>query len=407
MYGRKFVVIYFNLADPFRLFSGICLLLRLRLGSIARGENPLPLCYTWGVQNAWFLHICQRLTQKGAFIPNGVSRVMKKDWSQAGWIAFLPLFAVVILYATEMVWRTSFFLCQGGNCKAPIPESIWNVLKIEVETSNPSASTSEQAKLTALQYGGRLTWYLLGEIYLFVCIAALMVALVLIYQLMPQRPLLWTLASLVLSLSVGSHLYANPHVHMAVFLVMLEKTITRDVPAIASMTNLLNSLGNAAAFALLLASCTTLLPSHQEPSPEGIKYLSKHMKALRLVLYTGTILLVGTMLLKKAIFQWGLAYTSQDEVALEAAKLFVTSLLALDGGFYTLVLAASYLPAVLVLQRRTQFLTDLPAEEPEREKKLKEHGMIFSWADSFPRILAILGPFLVGPVGELLNAILK
>ena len=126
------------------------------------------------------------------------------------------------------------------------------------------------------------------------------------------------------------------------------------------------------------------------------------MKYLRIILYTGTVLLVTAILLKKSIYQWSLAYTAQDD-AIETARNFVTSLLTLEGGFYTLVLAAAYFPAALVLQRRAELLAGPSLDETEKEIKLKEHGMNFSLQESLPRILAILAPFLTGPVADLLT----
>ena len=345
--------------------------------------------------------------------------MMKKDWSNYSFIAILPFLAVAIVYATESLARGAFFVCNGGNyCSEPIPANIWNVLKVDSEVNDlPSADPEKIAeekllkeiqdrKSTALKYSGRMTWYFLGEIYLFVCIAALAVASILTFQLFPQRPFFWMLVAIILSSIVGLSLYATPAVHMTIFLAFFEKAITDDVPAIAQITNFLNSLGNAAAFSLLFAACATLRPSDEEIFPEGMKQLSKRMKYLRLVLYAGTLLLVVTILLKKSIYQWSLAYTSQEEQIAEIAGNFVSNLLTIDGGFYTLVLAAVYFPAALVLQRRANLLADLPVEEIEKGKKLKEYGLTFSFVESLPRILAILGPLLVGPVGELLTAML-
>lgn len=326
---------------------------------------------------------------------------MKKDWSDIVWLALLPLLAVVVLYATEIVWRNAFFLCAGGNCRESIPEHLWEVVTLDPE---PKIETTQ---LKALQYSGRLTWYVLGEMYFFVCIIAVIIAAVLTYPQIPRHPLIWTLVALALSFLVGWFLYANPQVHMKVFLVILDQTIRQEVAAIIPMTNFFNSLGNAAAFALLLASCATLLPAQVAPYPQGMRPLSQKMKALQVILYTGTLLLVGTMLLKKAVFQWALAYTSQEEAALEAARMLVANLLMMDGAFYTLVLAAAYFPAALILQRRANRLLDPATEGAEREKKLKEFGLTLTWAQSFPRILAILGPMLVGPVGELLKAVMN
>lgn len=84
---------------------------------------------------------------------------------------------------------------------------------------------------------------------------------------------------------------------------------------------------------------------------------------------------------------------------------FLSGILAIEGGFYTLVLVAVYLPAAVVLQRRARVLDALPVDEAEKEKQLQQYGLSFSFTESLPRILAILGPTLVGPVGELLNRV--
>ena len=332
--------------------------------------------------------------------------MMKKDWSNYSVVALLPFLFVAIVYATEAFARNSFFVCNNSNCRESIPANIWKVLKIDPDTDKPSATdlieNDEERKVIALRYSGRMTWYFLGEIFLYVCIGSLAIASVLTSQLVPQSRIISALGVITLSLIVGLFFYGNPKIHMAIFLTIFGKAITADVPAIAQITNILNSLGNAAVFSLLIAICATLLPSQDDSFPGGMKQLSTRMKYLRIILYTGTLLLVTAILLKKSIYQWSLAYTPQDD-AIDTARNFVTSLLTLEGGFYTLVLAAAYFPAALVLQRRAQLLVGTSLDETEKEIKLKEHGMNFSLKESLPRILAILGPFLTGPVADLLT----
>lgn len=332
---------------------------------------------------------------------------MKKDWSNYGLIVILPLLFVAMVYATEALVRNSFLLCKTGACKESIPEHIWKVLIIDSTVDTFSSATTiennDQQKIVALKYSGRMNWFFLGEIFLFVSIGSVAVASVITFQLFSRNQALWTFGVVILSFLVGIFLYFNPKYHMLIFLTLFEKTITPDVPAIAQITNFLNSFGNVAFFSLLLTLCSTLMPSQSEPFVEGMKQLSRRMKYLRLILYTGTFLLVTTMLLKKSIYQWSLAYLSQDETIITVARDFISSLLTLDGGFYTLVLAAGYLPAALILQRRARLLFDESVEEMEKEKKLQEFGMTFSLKESLPRILAILGPLLTGPIGDLLT----
>ena len=84
-------------------------------------------------------------------------------------------------------------------------------------------------------------------------------------------------------------------------------------------------------------------------------------------MYTGTVLLVLTMLLKKSIYQWALAYTAQEVQAADYARNFITSLVSMDCTFYTLVLAVVHGPAALVLQRQAQLLADSAVGEAEAE----------------------------------------
>ncbi len=339
---------------------------------------------------------------------------MKKDWSNYGVVALLPFLFVIIVYATEAFTRTSFFVCDQNerNCES-IPGHIWKVLRIDSDTRTSSISdlteTNAERKVVALRYSGRMIWFFFEEIFLYVCIGSLGIASVLISQLVPQRRIMWAFGVIALSLSfiVGLFFYSHPQIHMAIFLAIFVKAITPDLPAISDITNRLNSLGNAALFALLIAICATLLPSQDESidasSAAGLKGLSTRMKYLRIILYTGTILLVTAILLKKSIYEWSLAYIYPQDDAMETARNFVASLLTLDGSFYTLVLAAAYFPAALVLQRRSQVLVGLSLDETEQEVKLKEYGMNFSLKESLPRILAILGPLLTGPVAEFLT----
>ena len=302
---------------------------------------------------------------------------MKRDWSNYGLVAIVPLVAFVILFASEVSARGAFFECGGAACSESIPENIWKVLRFDTASNNPDSPDLIEPKIMALRYSGRITWYLLGELYLFSCIAALAVAATLTYQLLPHHRLVGMSIVLMISLIVGIFEYVNPKLHMPVFLVIFERTIKPDLPGITQITDFYNSIGNAAAISLLLTSCVTLLPS-DHPSPvDELKQLSKRMKSLRLVLYTGTLTLVLAMLLQKSIYQWALAYTSQEDQALEAARILVTNLISMDGVFYTLALAAVYIPAAFILQRRAQLLVDTLADETEKEKKLKGAWDVF------------------------------
>jgi hypothetical protein len=339
---------------------------------------------------------------------DGLYKTMKKDWSNYRLVAVLPLLAVVILFATYMK-VTNVFFCKQRECKDAFSAIMWNVLDIDSaasdskEKAKPDAVKTLKAS-TALKNTGLMTWSFLGMVYLFVCLATLAASSLVTFQML-QRPVVCTVIVIILSLSVGIVLLFHKEWHMPIFMALFPNTIAKDVPAIEKITNFLNCLGNTAALSILLTSCATLLPPYKHSFPQGLQQLSRRMKYLRIVLYVGTLLLIVAVLLKKAIYQWSLAYTSQEPGLTKIASDFLSSILAIEGGFYTLVLVAVYLPAAVVLQRRARVLDALPVEESEREKKLQQYGLSFSFTESLPRILAILGPTLVGPVGELLSRV--
>ncbi len=338
---------------------------------------------------------------------------MKTVWSQSRWSALIPLIAVIILFVAEAVARNGFFTCKSVPCQS-IPGHIWSVIQ-PVGTAAGTAAADpgttianlDLRRLAALQYGGRMGWLTLAKIDLFVCLASFVIAVILTFRQFPRRPWLWVLGMLLASTAVGLLLYFNPGAHMAVFLALFEKTVATDLPLITLATDFLNSLGNAATFALLLTICALLAPVTLEPYPAGMKQLSQKMKSLRVILFTGALMLVVNMMLKSATFQWTLAYTSQEAKALDISNSLVASFLNMDGTFYTLVLAAAYLPASLILKQRARLLANLPVDESEVEKKLEESGLTFAYLKSLPRALAIFAPFLAGPLGELINSILS
>jgi hypothetical protein len=334
-----------------------------------------------------------------------------KIWS-AKKLAILPFLAVVILYGSYDFARKSFFFCQTGHCQESIPGNLWKVLKLDtdLDASNLQATgaTKEEAasrefrlrEANSARYTGRMTWYFLAMVYIFVCVGSLIVAALITCHLFPDRRVFYLAALLGLSAAVGLVLYLNPDVHMVIFSKLFKLTIVKDVFPIERITNLLNSIGNAVAFSLMLASCATLLPSHDRRSLRGLKQLSTRMSYARAILYAGTFLLVTTVILKSSLFQWSLAFTSHEPQLNKVAMSFVSNLLSVEGGFYTLVLIAVYVPAAFVLQKRTAYLNELPIDDTERAKLLSQHRMTFSFTESLPRILAILGPVLAGPIGQ-------
>ena len=233
---------------------------------------------------------------------------------------------------------------------------------------------------------------------------------------------------MVLSLLLAFLLFSFPRSYTPVMMDILKATIAQQgqfgIPIVFGTMNLINSLTYAAAFTLVFASCAILLPRpgvaetdirDEDAAPNETEQaagealagtankfaaVSEQMKDLRIVLYFGTFLLIIGVLRMSAVTQWTLAFISQD--AIDAAKSFYITLSSVTGGFNSLILAAVYLPAAYILQRRAQLLAkELPLPPDKQEETLKSKGLTFSFRESLPRVLAILGPLLAGPIGEL------
>jgi len=345
---------------------------------------------------------------------------MTNESIKRGFLAATPFIVILVLNIFYAFFVSAFIHChQWGNaaCK---PLRIENVLPpgkaIELPTNDAHTLLENNVATRSLQasrYSGRITWGFLMMTYMLLSLAAMAVAFGLTYKIFSdwdKRPFMWALITLALSTAFGVSLYRFKELYMPILKELIEKTVIVDMGAIVQVTNRVNSIGFAVSFALVLASCAILLPPHNNSSPDGLKELSKRMNYLRLVLYVGTLLLVVGVLLMRSIFQWSLAFIPQTEGGDGVNKIvevFTSSIVAAEAGFYTLILAGVYLPAAFILQWRARSLQGLPEVTSEKDKVLHDYGLTFSFTESLPRIVAILGPFLVGPVGELFKHLPK
>jgi cytochrome b561 len=208
---------------------------------------------------------------------------------------------------------------------------------------------------------------------------------------------------MALSTAFGIYLYEHPEQYLSIITPIFKKTIEYDLKNIAHVMTLVNSFGFAVSLLAVFATCAILYSSNDEAVPAGLKQLSTKMNRLQLILYVGTIMLVVGVLLIRSMYQWSLAFILRDEQAIKVAESFYSSLLATEGGFFTLILAAVYLPAALILRSHANSLNGLPEQNADREKLLTDYNLTFSFTESLPRLLAILGPLLAGPVGELFS----
>jgi hypothetical protein len=334
------------------------------------------------------------------------------DWSRilfaATPLAGLILLSVLYIFSVRAYYRCEF---PGIACE-PINSSLDQILgPYSHDMDKPLPDDKEDIKTAkreqaALKSSGRLNFVFFAMLYFLVCVIACSVGLSVLYRALEevtQHQWKFMLLGLALMLAFGVLLYFNPWPYMSLFAKLFEGRVRTEVTGVDGLMRLVNSFGFAICLLITLAVSTLLFAPRDASNPEGLKKLAQRMKYLRLILYVGTTMLIVGVLFIRSIYQWSLSFMVRDAAGLKIAEGFFANELAIEGGFFTLVLAVVYLPAALILRYQADSVSGLPDAESEREEKLKEYNLAFSFTQSLPRIAAILGPVLVGPIGELVG----
>lgn len=332
-------------------------------------------------------------------------------------IAAIPLASVLLLLLLFVIPVKKYVQCQSpcqdisdeANLKrvlvVPDPTA-GEVLENDPEIKRKKAISNQER--TGLVYSGRLTFLFFAVTYAAVSAIALAIGCFVIaksFASESKHPIWWMILVAGICGAAGSYLYNHPELYMRIFDPLLKITISADLAAARTLMMIANSFGFAVALLLTLASCAVLYSRHTGSYPDGLRQIAAQTKHLRLVLYVGTVMLVTGVLLMRSVYQWVLAFLWRDAQVVKVADRFLSELLSIEGAYFTFILAAVYLPAAFILQRRADSLAELPELETEKEQVLKDYGLGVSLTQSLPRVLAILGPLLAGPVGELFSRV--
>jgi hypothetical protein len=289
------------------------------------------------------------------------------------------------------------------------------------EAKKPDPVKPERLKkqeTTALRINGRTTFVFLANLYFLVCLIAAGVSLYIIYNSLKESVFYgWmkdvfyaALGSFLMAfatIGIAVLLYIFSDLYLQVFGFLLGRGIANDLPQAGWLLRVVNSFGFSVCIMLYLAVGTVIFSPVRRTNPEGLLEASQKMKYLRTILYLGTLMLIIGMLLIRAVHQWSLVFMPRSETAIKMAENFFSNLLALDGGFFTMLLAAAYLPSALIVRWQAEQIQGLPLADTEKEKELQKYHLTFSFTESLPKIIAILGPILAGPVGELFTKLIK
>lgn len=351
---------------------------------------------------------------------------MKRPYYEYKIFALVPLIMVGILILCYGFFQAIFVECQTvlADCQAFNTENVAQVFPMGKtgpfnEEGDLIIDKEEESKrrIISERFGGRLMWVFFAAIGTLLCPAALFISFKLIRKSANfyfKFPWLIALLMIIIAILLGVGLYAIPDSFMPIMSRIFKETIAQGkfgMPGITSVMRLLNAFQYVAAISLIFASCAILMPRNRSSAKalhdtiltKNLNIISEQVANLHIVLYISTLLLIIGIFRMNSLAQWSLSFVSLEGV--EAAKSYNSSMISVVGAFYTMILAAMYMPTVFILQKRAeQLVKDSNKSEDIQQEMLKSKGFTFSFLESLPRAVAILGPLLVGPIGDLFKA---
>jgi uncharacterized membrane protein YhdT len=365
--------------------------------------------------------------------------------------AGVPIVLVGILALIQFVFQVSFVECsRGKGCEraniaglfqldtklnvnadgslkrspAPVPQQASDEARTKIEAKN---ETEYRKHLGAAvrRHTARFVWSFFVGVGLLVSIAGWIAAALLLTRTPGERgrPYWLRLACVfVPSLTVAGFLYLNPKILMNLMMDVFEATIANrkgelwDLNAPWVMQTV-NAFDIGTSLALVLACSVMLLPPRlataggagEIPPTDAKEQLrlrllpvTHRLRYLRIVLYVATLLLVVGVLRMQSVMEWVLSFVKPEDAAILSGLTGVAS--SVTGAFYSLVLAAIYLPSAYILRARAEGMIAEVAAPLEVKKEIRESAVLSHSLESVvPRIAALLGPLLAGPFANLLT----
>lgn len=273
------------------------------------------------------------------------------------------------------------------------------------QTASPAAtpkSLTEKEKLeqeirgkAAARYSFKNYWIFLSGILLFLSFAAVAVGLnILLHFYSNRMKWVWISASLVAALAASGWICFHLDKYMALILPMLDQSLAQ-APEMKWWIHFFNVGGLAATAFFVVASAGLYwhVSVKKETATKQTSYDDERLFA-KTILYVGAAMLFVSMLRMDLMFDWHLNYVA-DHLRDGLSKFF-SSVLAVQAAFYTILLGIVYLP-----------FASLPKKGDAAKEKAGEPtagGKMFAiLPDPLPKLLAIISPFLAGPIAELVK----
>jgi hypothetical protein len=269
----------------------------------------------------------------------------------------------------------------------------------------------------AVTYQGHVAWVLFAGLYLIACALALGVGAWVVWDEAGggrgARALALAVALFAGIVGALPALLVLKSYTLDIFTQLINNTVNRDVYNISRLEFALDGLGLVLAAFLAAACCVTLRRREDARLGPG-ELVAVQYGHLTLILYAGTALLILATLRVNALLHWSLDFLQPppwlpDAAGKEALFIYrgveglVSNLVTSVGAFGTLLLAALYVPAGLVLNARAARLApERPPVHAGPAPHLGGRGLSFALPlpEQLLRLAVILGPFIAGPVGD-------
>jgi hypothetical protein len=353
--------------------------------------------------------------------PTALEKHTRSDnWLESRATVLIPGIGSVFLMSLFAVFQTLFIGCTVTviGCKPFEASQLFPLSPpASISDSGPTDGRSVpeepwiDSKVTIERYTGRLLWIFLSGIGFIATLIALATAPIIIYRALNgvTRRSAITCALMLICALGGFALWRHPKLHMSILGDAMQATIAvgrGGIPTIVGIMNVFSSLSYVASFALTFGASAILLP--QKPGADAISrldHIASCMEDLRLVLYVGTAQLITAVLRISSASDWMVSFLSPAVADVE--RTFNTVRVSVNGGFFTLLMIAAYVPTAAILNARAHQALPPGLSSADRKAELQERGLTVSAKETLPRLAVLLGPLLTGPVGELLKALGK
>ena len=326
-------------------------------------------------------------------LPISAEKIPPSKWRRITYL--LPLIVPGLVLVTYFVFYVQFLVCSPANPCTPL--SAAEILS--------GVSNLDQTRVAI--YVARASWALINGVQVLASFAAIVTAVLVIYQALPvaEYPVRWKWMlilivvvaaadiSLVVAIFTAKDVYSPAQ-------TLLRATVGQVVPSIHLSNRLVDTVSLTGTFSLATAACATLW--QHDVNDDNEPELIQRVNLLKPILYVIAITLAIAVLKFSATLGWAASYLPPEMDIGKSVVSLVRGIVATMGTVFTLFVAGVYLPAALLLRARVRKLA-LRQKPDDPDGWLRSHGLTLSFQQYLPRVIALLGPLLAGPLGELLG----